>query len=281
VLGKTVTDTNSQDIKFYWFVQNISITQNSIFYNKYGGSGWKCLNKYKVLKKEEGKPTKIEFNSGSSYFIIKKADVLIKNQKYKCVVLYGDTILQKEFTIINDAADYTINIISNKGTSFTLDSGYPDLTCEISNKNGTPLGLQYHWGIVNYQGVFSNLSENSTNYNNWKTDLEDYNKLKDDLNNKTIYRNGIYKGTNKKNIDVYNELKDQIKIWNKTEIVYQNFIYHVNIKNIVNFSTFICTVVDKNANVIGSAEITLINKSSSNGGYFLRLNNGKQVFNYN
>ena len=282
VLGKTVTDVAGQDLKFYWFVQNISITQNSIYYNKYGGSGWRCLNKYKVLKTNEGKPTKIEFNSGSSSFSVKKEDVLIKNQKYKCVVLYGDTILQKEFTMINDAAGYTINITSDKGTSFTLDSGYPNLTCKISDTNGkVPSGIKYHWGVVNYQGVFSNLIENSVNYKEWQTNLTDYNELKNNLNNKTIYKNSKYKNTNEKNIDVYNKLKNQIKTWNKTEIVYQNFIYHVNIKNIVNFSTFICTVIDKNANVIGSAEITLTNKSSSNGGYFLRLNNGKQVFNYN
>jgi hypothetical protein len=64
-------------------------------------------------------------------------------------------------------------------------------------------------------------------------------------------------------------------------MIYQNYIYNVNIKKIVNFNTFVCTVLDNESNVIGSKEITLINNSTSNGGYTLTINNGKQTFNYN
>jgi len=79
VLGKTVNDTVSQKLSFYWFVQNISISKSSPFYNKYGGYGWKCLNPYKILEKDEyGNITLVDFNSMGSIFTIAKEDVQIK-----------------------------------------------------------------------------------------------------------------------------------------------------------------------------------------------------------
>lgn len=58
-----------------------------------------------------------------------------------------------------------------------------------------------------------------------------------------------------------------------------------DVKNIIGFNTISCTVCTeikgKLGDVIGTAEITLVNKKTSDGGFTLLINNGQQVFNYN
>jgi len=50
VKGKTM-DRDSQQLKYYWFIENVGITHSSKEYCKYGGQGWKCLNDYnKTIK---------------------------------------------------------------------------------------------------------------------------------------------------------------------------------------------------------------------------------------
>lgn len=288
VLGKTVNDTISQKLSFYWFVQNISISKSSPFYNKYGGYGWKCLNPYKILEKDEyGNITLVDFNSMGSIFTIAKEDVQIKQQKYKCVVLYGNESFSKEFTIINHSASYEIQIESDKGTQFVLDSGYPNLKCILKHK-GEEVSVYnnyvFHWGVINNKGVFSSLPQTNKSYQVWHEAEERVNNLQKLFKDNQIIKNGTYKNQNGQvvtNEEAYNEAKDILQKYRNTEIIHSNYIYHVNIKKIINFSTFVCTVSDINLNVIGSKEITLINDLTSNGGYSLIINNGKQSFNYN
>ena len=63
VLGKTVPN-NSQGLRFYWFVRNVSVSTQSPYYTKYGGIGWKCLNTYSVLSQTEdqSEPLTVNFN---------------------------------------------------------------------------------------------------------------------------------------------------------------------------------------------------------------------------
>ena len=288
VLGKTVNDTISQKLSFYWFVQNISISKSSPFYNKYGGYGWKCLNPYKILERDEyGNITLVDFNSMGSIFTIAKEDVQIKQQKYKCVVLYGNESFSKEFTIINHSASYEIQIESDKGIQFVLDSGYPNLKCILKHKGKEVLVYNnyiFHWGVINNKGVFSSLPQTDRLYQVWHEAEERVNNLQKLFEDNQIIKNGTYKNQNGQvvtNEEAYNEAKDILQKYRNTEIIHSNYIYHVNIKKIINFSTFVCTVSDINSNVIGSKEITLINDLTSNGGYSLIINNGKQSFNYN
>lgn len=285
ILGKTVSDTISQKLSFYWFVQNISISKSSPFYNQYGGYGWKCLNSYKILEQDEkGNPRLIDFNPAGSSITIYKNDVKIKQQKYKCVVLYGDKSFSKEFSIINNDAEYEVQIQSDKGTQFTLDSGHPTLKCilkhqgkEIQNYDD----FNFHWGVINNKGNFSTLSETNDIYQKWHNAVDLASELEKAFKENQLLKNRFYKESgNKTNEKVYNEAKETIQTYQQTEIIHANYIYHVNIKKIVNFSTFVCTVLDSQSNVIGSKEITLINNSLSNGGYSLIINNGKQSFNY-
>ena len=45
-----IVDNNSQDIKYYWFKENSSITNKNEKYNKIGGAGWECLNLFNVIQ---------------------------------------------------------------------------------------------------------------------------------------------------------------------------------------------------------------------------------------
>lgn len=58
VKGKNI-DSDSQDIKYYWFRENGLITTKSQAYNKYGGAGWECLNLFNTIN-EEGTEALVE-----------------------------------------------------------------------------------------------------------------------------------------------------------------------------------------------------------------------------
>ena len=275
VLGKAI-DNNSQKLSFYWFVQDIGVTSKSVYYHKYGGQGWKCLNKSKVISTN---PAIVEYNPGSYSFSVKKSDILIKQQKYKCVVVYDGSIFSKEFTVLNNAATYTINITSDKGTEFVKDVGYPTLTCTVTSNSSTPSELQYVWSEINSSGVFTSLADQTGNYNKYQNILTEYNRLKTGFKNGSILKNSYYSDTTK-NITEYNNLETELKTLNKTQFITKNKIIHLNIKKIVNFSTFKCSVYTSNNNLIGTASITIVNKLTSNGGYTVVINDGTQTFNY-
>ena len=297
VLGKTVPN-DSQGLRFYWFVRNVSISTQSPYYTKYGGIGWKCLNTYSVLSQTEdqSEPLTVNFNPSGPLFTVKKSDVRIKQQQYKCVVLYGDNTFEKQFKIINNDADYEISLQSDSGTQFVLDAGYPTLTCSVKQKDkqgqykDVTGSFSYRWGVINNKGVFSVLEEIEYNQLQRMEQQESvFNDIENGFNSNALLRNSSDYTKEWQpildsiitNQDVYNALKERLQYYKTKQYVYQNILHNVNIKKIVNFSTYVCTVIDSQSNVIGSKEITLVNKTTSNGGYTLVINNGKQVFNYN
>lgn len=272
VLGKPVSD--SQAVSYYWFVRDSSVTTSNQYYSKYGGQGWKCLNTFTTISSN---PTVVNFNSGLSSFSVKKSDTNIKNTKYKCVAIYQGSIISKDFSIINNDAAYNIQIESDQGTEFILDAGYPTLTCIVSGGNIN--NFQYVWGVTDNNGSFTSLVSQEQAYNEYNNKLTEFNRLKNGFESGTILKNAYY-STNIKNIDKYNQLINQLNILNKQQYVFNNQIIHVNVKNITNFSTFSCSVFNSNHELIGNAAITLINKTTSDGGYSLIINNGTQLFNY-
>lgn len=297
VLGKTVPN-NSQGLRFYWFVRNVSVSTQSPYYTKYGGIGWKCLNTYSVLSQTEDqlRPLTVNFNPSGPLFTIKKSDVRIKQQQYKCVVLYGDNTFEKQFKVINNDADYEISLQSDSGTQFVLDAGYPTLTCSVKQKDkqgqykDVTDNFSYRWGVINNKGVFSVLEEiNNVEWTRMENEKSVFNEIDNNfksnmlLKNGTdyVYRQGLDLESVFTNQDVYNVLKERLQYYKIKQYIYKNILHNVNIKKIVNFSTYVCTVIDSQSNVIGSKEITLVNKATSNGGYTLVINNSKQVFNYN
>ena len=211
--GQVVNDA-VQNIEYYWFVKNVGITASNPKYTKEGGQGWECINSSRTVNGN------VQYNPGRKSISIPIEDAKIKENIYKCVIIYGNSKFSKEFTIINENADYDISISSDKGTIFEAGLGEPTLTCTVLNKgNDVSDQFQYLWAITDQLGATTVLEErgNSIKY---------------------------------------------------------------NVKDIIGFNVFSCTAITPQNNVIGSASITLVNKKTSDGGFSLIINNGKQVFSY-
>lgn len=211
--GQVVNDT-VQNVEYYWFVKNVGITASNPKYTKEGGQSWECINSSRTVNGN------VQYNPGRKSISIPIEDAKIKENIYKCVIIYGNSKFSKEFTIINENADYDISISSDKGTTFETGLGEPTLTCTVLNKgNDVSDQFQYLWAITDQLGATAVLEErgNSIKY---------------------------------------------------------------NVKDIIGFNVFSCTAITPQNNVIGSASITLVNKKTSDGGFSLIINNGKQVFSY-
>ena len=103
-------------------------------YCNYGGQGWRCLNRYNIIKGEqENDPEIIEWSSGDSFLTIKKEDVVSKELRYKCVAVYNNLVLKYEILVHNYNSDYEVKVESSAGNLFYFDSGTTNLVCTVEN----------------------------------------------------------------------------------------------------------------------------------------------------
>ena len=232
VKGKVV-DYNSQSLEYYWFIEHNGVSAESVYYNKHGGQGWKCLNGYTILKgQKDEEPDIVEWIPGSHQWIVSKKDIIAKEVKYKCVVIYEGKVISKSIIIKNLSSDYNITIVSDDGTKFYYDIGSPTLTCLIGNQEQP--NYSYVWAVENCDGQFKTLPETTdknTSYN--KTFLK-YNNLK-----ATIESTGVETA----------EQKEQLKQWRadltnlkKLCRIEGNKIHNLQISSIVNLRTYKCSV---------------------------------------
>lgn len=244
VKGKKV-DTSIQPVEFYWFVQNLSVTSGSSYYNKYGGEGWKCINSYNILSEQDVRnhiPAVYSFLPGTNSLTVTLYDVIAKVTKYKCVAVYNQNVYSKEISIINNNSNYNIIIDSQEGEDFFNDEGFTNLICkcliktdqtteddEIVYQEESIDKLKFIWGVVNSTGNFEFLDESSLTYE-----------------------------------------------------IQNNIISNILIKNISKFAIFKCSVFDKNTNTfLGTASINLNNILQDQPPvYTLVINNGSQIFKY-
>lgn len=145
VRGKNIV--NLTGIKFYWGIEDISVTQDNENYNRYLGSGWRCLNE------KNGN----DWNAAGNTYIIKKSDATSRDNLIKAVALYNNTLISKEINIQNLSSENAITIESDSGTTFYQNTKYPTLTCKVN-------GIQeddyiYKWAYVSSSGVVENLDE--------------------------------------------------------------------------------------------------------------------------
>ena len=270
VKGKVI-DNTSQELPFYWFVENVGITSQSDYYHKYGGQGWQCLNSFNIIKAREGdNPPVVEYVPASYEWIVKKSDAVAKETKYKCVVVYDGSIISKEISIKNLASSYDISIESDGGTKFYYDIGFPTLTCLVGGKENQ--SYSYSWAVTDNSGNFQTLSE-TTELN------EDYQELYNKyiaLQNDIEQENKLYE-LNKEEL---NNLKNQLDSYNSITRVQGNKIYHLGINTITNFSEYKCSVFYNNV-YLGTASVVITNSLDAEGVYSIVINNGSQVYKYN
>lgn len=270
IKGKVV-DYNSQKLPFYWGIEHVGITSQDKYYNKNLGQGWKCLNEYNVVRKAEANdPEVVEWIPYSNIFNVKKSDIVAKEVKYKCAVVYENTVITRTIAIRNLSSGYDIKIESDSGTKFYFDIGFPTLTCKVNNSYNS--NYTYSWAVTNNAGNFETLpSTPQANQDYWNA-YNSYHNLLNDINAERL----PYEPNKAELIRRENELKKYDRITR----VENNILHHLKVSSIVNFSTYQCSVHYGNL-YLGTASIVIVNSLTAEGTYSIVINDGSAVYKYN
>lgn len=279
VKGKVI-DNNSQKLPFYWFVEDINITSKSLGYHKYGGQGWRCLNKYNIIQdanEETGEAAIVEYVALDSEYKVYFEDVIAKETKYKCVVIYDESALEKQIVIKNYNSNYQFSLISDLGEQFYYDVGYPTLTCLMNGEQIKDTGnYEFSWITVDSIGGFSNLEETTAENEEYNNAVKNKKNLEKAISDGTKYYEVV-----KDELDRYNAV---IEKYNTITRVEKDKIIHIDVRSITRNKTYKCAVYyirNGNKTFLGSASITLTNSLGTEGSYTLVINNGIQTFKYN
>lgn len=269
VKGKVI-DNKSQQLPFYWFIEHVGITSESTYYNKFGGQGWKCLNNYTVIKKAtETDPEVVEWIPSSYKWTVSKQDIIAKEVKYKCAVVYDGTVITKTIVIKNLASGYDITINSSEGTKFYFDIGYPTLRCLVNGKEDN--NLTYSWAVTNNVGNFESIADTPDINKEYLTAWSNYYTLLDNIQKELVPL--------EPNRDRLNWYRAELLKYDKVMRVDRNTIWHLNVNTITDFSTYQCTVYQDNL-YLGTASIVLTNSLTAEGTYNMIIHDGSHVFKY-
>ena len=269
VKGKVI-DNKSQQLPFYWFIEHAGITSESTCYNKFGGQGWKCLNDYNVIKKATATdPEVVEWIPSSYKWTVSKRDIVAKEVKYKCVVVYDRSVITKTIVIKNLASGYDITIDSDEGTKFYFDIGYPTLRCLVNGKEDN--NLTYSWAVTNNVGNFESIADTPDINKEYLEAYENYYTLLDNIQKERIPL--------EPNRDRLNWHRAELLKYDKIMRVDRNTIWHLNVNTITDFSTYQCTVYQGNL-YLGTASIVLTNSLTAEGSYTMIIHDGSCVFKY-
>ena len=272
VKGKVI-DNNSQSLPFYWFTENVGITPNNQYYNKYGGQGWKCLNKFNVIQSAEDDDSAIvEWVPATYEWKVKKSDIIAKEVKYKCAVIYDNTVITKTIVIKNLQSDYNIEIISDEGTNFYFDIGYPSLVCKINGAERKESDFTYSWAVTNNDGSFSNFVETPSENADYNAAVSSLAALNAAIANETKFPNATKAERE--------ALESKISAYETITRVEGNIIHNLNVNTITNFSTYQCSVHYKGV-YIGTASIVLTNSLDGTGKETLVIHDSTFVYKYN
>ena len=269
VKGKVI-DNKSQQLPFYWFIEHVGITSESTYYNKFGGQGWKCLNNYTVIKKAtDTDPEVVEWIPSSYKWTVSKKDIIAKEVKYKCAVVYDGTVITKTIVIKNLASGYDIIIDSDEGTKFYFDIGHPTLRCLVNGKEDN--NLTYSWAVTNNVGNFESIADTPIINKEYLVAYENYYTLLDNIQKELVPL--------EPNRDRLNWYRTELLKYDKVMRVDKNTIWHLNVNTITDFSTYQCTVYQGNL-YLGTASIVLTNSLTAEGSYNMIIHDGSCVFKY-
>ena len=254
--------SSAQNIPFFWGRENVRIGPKDEKYNKYLGRGWECLNQY----------TGQEWVPGNDTFILLRDKAPARNNKLKVAIVYSDNVITKQINIQNHLENaITINIQSDGGTEFHHDIGHPNLTCLLMKNNEIIENDSYSYYWSYYSTSEGNQQMPAADYIQINKDYED------DINTLNNLRAKELTETYKTNLQ---EAEQKVQAYDYIQRVQGNKIYNVQIRKIVNFKTFKCSVYNENQ-FLGTGEITLTNKLQSQDLYSLVINNGSVVYQYN
>jgi hypothetical protein len=275
-----IVNPEVQDIKFYWYKEDVSITPSSVYYNKQGGRGWKCLNEYNILQLDDsGDETVVEWVPALDTLTLTIDQAVAKENKIKCVINYSGSYISKTITIKNlSASAPVITIESDLGTQFYYDRGAPTLTCSCSINGAIvdPKGYEYVWVIEDENGAITSLPETP----------EIQKEIQEIEESLAEIEAAIAAGTKfeKANTEIIAEKNNRLEELKAKQNVYKNQITSVDISQINGYATYKCSVIKidgDESTYQGTGSITLLNSYEGESSYRLVINNGHQIFKYN
>ena len=275
VKGKIV-DTDSQDIDFYWFVEDVNVTNQSEkyyqYYNQYGGQGWKCLNQSNLISSEQaGARATVQWVPAQDTYTVVKKDVAAKETVFKCVAVYDGIVITKEITIKRLDSQWDISIVSDQGTQFYFDGGKTTLTCLV-NGESKPNDYTYCWANVNKDGYFGTMTYTEALNAAYQAAVRDLEQLRSDIANEKVLES--------QSQDKLNQYENEVAGFDDVRRVDRNMVYNIMANTITSFCVFKCSVY-KNGVFLGTGSITLSNMLSAEGIWSLMIHDGMQVFKYN
>lgn len=270
VKGKII-DNESQPLPYYWFTENVGVTSDSIYYNPYGGRGWKCLNNSNIIKKIDETDTQIvEWIPEGYKWNIVKSDIQAKEVRYKCVTVYDGTVISKIITIKNLSSEYDIKIQSDLGTQFYFDVGRPTLTCLVNGIENT--AYTYSWAVTDNAGNFQQIVE-TTDLNQQYTDkLARLKELEKQIEEEIILYNAA--STELK------QLQEEVNNLSQSFRVDKFKLYNVKVNEITNYAIYQCSI-HYGEKYLGTTQIVLNNSLEIKNTYNLIVNNGTYTYKYN
>lgn len=147
-----VADPTIQKIPFYWFIEDLTINNKSKLYNKYGGKGWRCLNKYNVIDEETNQ---VEWVDQGARLDLSISQAAARENKIKCVIVYNSNTYTKTVTIKNKKGTVTVSLESDSGTEFYYGVGSPTLTCKVND--AVDKSFTYSWAVEDEYGNLTQL----------------------------------------------------------------------------------------------------------------------------
>ena len=286
-----------QNVKTYWFIQDLRIGPKDKGYLRYGGAGWRCINQECLVNTVNGTQNIYDYTPAASIEIQKEDVDFSKETQFKCVMLYDSKSYSKQFTIFNYDASYQVTLESTEGTNFAYSTGHPNLICHVfydGEQVTDDSTFSFSWQVQNSQNVTTFLRD---------TDKEPYFhaiERRDELiqmvegdDEKAYWNNNLdiseyyqdFQITKTDSPHTYKWFYDQyeyiISNYEKGQRVDRNIIYNVDLQQIINYSTFRCSCFNEKQQLVGTATITLKNTLAPVDGYSLVINHGDQVFLYN
>ena len=158
IKGK-IANPESNNIKFYWFKEDLSVDMQSKYYNQYGGIGWKCLNNFNLIKDEGQENGQVEWIADKNSYQVYCKDLFEQSTTFKCVAVYNNNSYKKQIVIKKLSEQAIVSIESDSGTEFYYDLGNPTLTCLVDKV--VQKTFSYQWAVEDKYHHITKLSNTS------------------------------------------------------------------------------------------------------------------------
>lgn len=263
--------TNSSAIEYYWFEEDLTITKtDNLYYSKYGGRGWKCLNQFNVLSGTDVNPTAIQFVNAGNTFTFNQNDSKARERRYKCVAVYRDIILFCEFSFINYDILNGATITCDRGYTFTDNIGATTLTCNAEN------AVSYIWATVDGDQTFTTVNETTADNNRYNNAASKY----IELYNQILNGEKPDSAANQALLKSYQDTMDEFDVKMRVDA---NQVINLQASSIFGLITYKCQAFDSNGDSLGIATQLLTNTLKAQNDEqtgSLVIHNGNQVFRY-